>query len=162
MNDAIPDRIDRLGRPKEPEAVNGIKHDPTNLVDFETGAHRSSASGKGRYDLIPTEATRRSAIHYEQGGINHGDRNWEKGMPFSRLMDSAMRHCNQYLGRDRSEDHLAAAVWNLMAVMHFEKYKPELNDLPVYNDPNKIELYPMAKTVTGKHWDSEKGLLVEN
>lgn len=112
------------------KAVNGIKHDPTNLVYFETGAHRSAASGKGRFDLISPEGLRRLAIKYEQGGINHEDRNWEKGMPFSRLLDSAMRHCNDYLGGDRSEDHLAAVAWNVFAIMHFEKHKPELNDLP--------------------------------
>jgi hypothetical protein len=114
-------------------AQNGIIHDPNNLVDFATGAHRSSAAGKGRYDLIPTEAKRRVAIKYEQGGINHGDRNWEKGMPFSRLVDSAQRHLDQYLSGDRSEDHLAAIVWNVNAIMHFEKYMPEMNDLPDYN-----------------------------
>ena len=28
----------------------------------------------------------------------------------------------------RDEDHLAAAVWNIFAIMHFEEVKPEMID----------------------------------
>jgi hypothetical protein len=112
--------------------VYETKHDPNKVVDFTTGASRSSNEDKGRYDLIPVGPVRRIAIKYQQGAKNHGDRNWEKGMPFSRLFDSAKRHLDQYLSGDRTEDHLAAAAWNIFAVMHFEEHMPEMNDLPDY------------------------------
>ena len=63
---------------------------------YEGGAIRNSRAGKGRYDLIPTKALIRLARVYEVGGIAHGDRNWEKGIPTDRLVDSAMRHIVQY------------------------------------------------------------------
>lgn len=119
------------------QPIYQTKVDPNNVEKMKTGAQRSSNTGRGRYDLIPGEAKRRVAIKYEQGAQEppdgYGPRNWEKGMPFSRLINSAMRHIDQYNEGDRSEDHLAAAVWNLNAVMHFEKYRPDLNDLPKYN-----------------------------
>lgn len=85
------------------------------------GALRENKSGKGRYDLIPPAALRRVALHYEEGGKRHGDNNWQKGMPFHKALDPALRHLQQYLEGDRSEDHLAACVWNCFAIMFYEE-----------------------------------------
>jgi hypothetical protein len=101
-----------------------------------TGAVRDSRRGKGRYDLIPPYPMHRLAKHYENGAVKYGDRNWEKGMKTSRFMDSALRHLFQYLGGDRSEDHLSAAVFNIFGIIEMEyrvkegKLPAELDDLP--------------------------------
>jgi hypothetical protein len=100
-----------------------------NYVTTETGAKRSDRRGKGRYDLIPSRPLERVAKVYEDGAAVHGDWNWAKGFKMSRTLDSAERHIRQYLDGDRSEDHLAQAVWNLMATMWFEEHAPETNDL---------------------------------
>ena len=42
-------------------------------------------------------------------------------MPFSRLYSSALRHVFQALAGQRDEDHLAQAIWNLTALIHFEE-----------------------------------------
>lgn len=86
-----------------------------------TGAIRSDATGKGRYDLLPPRALRRVAVVYEKGASQKGDRNWERGIPRSRLFSSALRHTFQALEGETDEDHLAHAVWNLLALMHFEE-----------------------------------------
>lgn len=66
-------------------------------------------------------------------GSVSGDRNWEKGIPTSRLVDSAMRHINQFREGLRDEDHIAQAIWNLACIIHFEELKREdLNDVPNY------------------------------
>lgn len=55
-----------------------------------------------------------------------GDRNWEKGLSCSRCFDSGIRHMVRYIDGDRSEDHLAAAIWNLVGIKHylmFDYYK---------------------------------------
>jgi len=96
---------------------------------FITGAVREPATGKGRYDLISVYALHRIAIHYEKGASKYDDRNWEKGIPASRCISSALRHTLQYLAGCNDEDHLAAACWNLMAIMHFEKTMPDMNDI---------------------------------
>lgn len=109
---------------------------------FDTGAVRDTRTGKGRYDLLSTIAIRRIAQHYENGAVKYQDRNWEKGQPLSRYMDSALRHLFRFLGGERDEDHLAAAAWNVMAIIHTEemvkrgKLPKELNDMPYVEDAN--------------------------
>jgi hypothetical protein len=97
---------------------------------FESGAVRDIRGGKGRFDLLPPEALLRYAVHMENGAGKYDDRNWEKGMPISRFFDSAMRHMVKYLAGYNEEDHLAAAMWNIGCIMHFEKNAPQWQDLP--------------------------------
>ena len=109
--------------------------DSGKMENFNTGSIRDSRAGKGRYDLISPIALRRLAVHYENGAAKYSERNWEKGQPMSRYFDSAVRHLYRYLEGSREEDHLAAAVWNVMAMIHTEelvekgKYPKELNDI---------------------------------
>lgn len=117
--------FDEKGETCEPPAP---KFDGDYVV-AETGAKRSNRAGKGRYDLIPSRPLERVALVYEAGAKVHGDWNWANGIKMSRTLDSAERHIRQYLDGDRSEDHLAQAVWNLCAAMYFEEHMPEMNDL---------------------------------
>ena len=103
---------------------------------FDTGSKRDTRDGKGRFDLLPTRALLRLARHFEAGAKKYGDRNWEKGQPLSRYMDSAIRHSFKYLQGERDEDHLIAAAWNLMCAAETEErvkiniLGKELDDLP--------------------------------
>jgi len=108
--------------------------DKGERINYGEGkAIREPSNGKGRYDLISPFALRRVALHYEAGAAKYADRNWEKGIPFGRCIDSAKRHLDQYLMGERKEDHLAAVVWNIMAIIHYEELGlEELNDLPKY------------------------------
>lgn len=80
---------------------------------YLAGAVRDLATGKGRFDLIPPEVMKAYAIHLEKGARKYADRNWEKGIPLSRFLDSAQRHLNQYLMGDVDENHLYAWLWNV-------------------------------------------------
>ena len=101
---------------------------------YATGATRDKAEGKGRYDLITPHMVRRLAGVYERGAKNHGDRNWEKGVPFSRLYSSALRHIFQALEGKTDEDHICQCIWNLAAIVHFQETgRIDLNDLPTTN-----------------------------
>lgn len=103
---------------------------------FATGAQRDTRSGKGRYDLISTHAMKRLALRLEQGAAHYGDRNWEKGMPLMRCVDSLKRHLDQWIEGSLSEDHLAGVLFNAMALADMdtrieEKQLPEsLDDRP--------------------------------
>lgn len=88
---------------------------------FTTGAQRDTRTGKGRYDLISPIALRRLALTLERGASHYGDRNWEKGMPICRLLDSALRHLFQYLDGETDEDHLGHAMFNVMALCHMDE-----------------------------------------
>lgn len=109
-----------------------------DMNEYPTGARRGNREGKGRYDLLPPTAIKRLADIFERGATAHGDRNYEKGYPFSRLVESALRHTFQYLEGRQDEDHLGQACWNLMALIHIETLvergilPKELNDLPSY------------------------------
>lgn len=99
--------------------------------EFNSGAVRDMQEGKGRFDLIEPEMLFRLARHYENGAKKYNDRNWEKGIPCSSLVDSAMRHLVKYMQGWQDEDHLAAIIWNIAAVMRFEHDEREdLFDLP--------------------------------
>lgn len=104
--------------------------------EFDTGSVRDSREGKGRFDLLPSYALLRLAQHFENGAVKYGDRNWEKGQPISRYLDSAIRHLYAYLGGSRNEDHLAAVAWNALAAIQTEEVirrgdlPGELADLP--------------------------------
>lgn len=97
--------------------------------EFDTGARRDVRDGKGRYDLISPVALRRLAQVLERGAKKYGERNWEKGIPVGRYLDSAIRHIYQYIEGHEDEDHLGHAMWNIMAAIHTLEVKPELNDL---------------------------------
>lgn len=88
--------------------------------DFSSGAKRDTQDGKPRFDLVPPVPMRRVADLYTRGLEKYGENNWTKGMPCTRYLSSAMRHLEQARAGDTEEDHWAAAVWNLFAIMHFE------------------------------------------
>jgi hypothetical protein len=115
--------------------MNNMDDSGKRITYGENMAIREPTSGKGRYDLITPFGIDRLAKWYELGAKKYNDRNWEKGMPFSRYVDSAKRHLNKYVMGMEDEDHLAAAVWNLMAIMHHEELKElHLDDMPHYLD----------------------------
>ena len=117
--------------------------------NFTTGAVRDGQDGKGRMDLLPVRALIEVAKIFEAGAKKYAARNWEKGIPLSRYMDSGLRHAMKWLRGDRDEPHLAMACWNFLCLQDTqlriaEGLLPmELNDLPC----NLIELTPVAKRI---------------
>lgn len=85
------------------------------VAEFKTGAVRSDADGRGRFDLIPFEGILPLAKRFELGAKRFGDRNWEKGQPTARLLESMRRHAQQ-VNEDFSEDHIGAVMWNACAL----------------------------------------------
>lgn len=106
--------------------------------EFESGAVRDLRDGKGRYDLISPIALRRWALICESGAKKYSERNWEKGMPVMRFLDSAVRHIYKHIEGKRDEDHLAQAMWNVSCAIHTIEMvergllPKELDDRPNY------------------------------
>lgn len=98
-----------------------VTKDSGKRQEFDSGARRDTQDGKPRYDLIPPAPLKRLAELYERGLQKYGEGNWTKGMPVSRYLASAMRHLEDWRQGDDEEDHLAAVIWNVMAIMHFEE-----------------------------------------
>jgi hypothetical protein len=131
---------------------------------FSTGAQREISRGGLRFDLIAMVGLFRLAMHYGHGAIKYADRNWEKGLPLSSFMKSAMSHIVKYMMGDRSEDHWAAVAWNAFGFMHTEamieagKLPKALNDIPDLPFGFLVEqvtmahgILPDAGTVRGPH-----------
>lgn len=86
------------------------------LKSFSTGSKRQDKTNKGRFDLIPYEPLKQLAIHFEKGGLVHGDRNWELGQPLSTYLSSGKRHAMQ-TGIEWNEEHAIAACWNFFCLI---------------------------------------------
>lgn len=121
---------------KPPRTFTQVSDHGLPMEKAMTGAIRAASTGKGRFDLIPPHPVKRIAIHYENGAVKHGDRNWETGLPLHRFLESMERHINDFKSGDRSEDHLAAIGWNLFGYMDTERkiatgtLPQQLNDVP--------------------------------
>jgi len=112
-------------------------------------AIRDTADDKPRPDLISPFAEERQG-HWLR---KYAERNWENGMPFSRCVASLKRHVMRYQQGRRDEDHLAAIMFNAMALIHYEEMiergvlPADLNDMPVYH---KTEAKRKTRTTHGR------------
>lgn len=146
MNDAIICH-DSFGNTEEITYHNNKKQECPSINDSgkrisygENAAMREPATGKGRFDLITPFALDRLAHWYELGAGKYAPRNWEKGIPWSRCLDSALRHLNKFQRGMTDEDHLAAAAWNIFAIIHYQELgMTEFNDIPDYNKEDNNE-----------------------
>lgn len=92
-------------------------------TEFETGAHRDTAEGKGTPSLISPILIHRLGVLLEEGAKHYGTDNWRKGMPYRRVIDSMIRHTFLELAGDKEEDHLAAIVFGCMCLMTYKSDK---------------------------------------
>ena len=88
---------------------------------FDTGAVRDISGTKPRPDLISPFFLERLGEHMRKGAEKYREWNWAKGIPSSRCYESAMRHLMYYAQGAVDEDHLAAAAFNIMAIIHNEE-----------------------------------------
>ena len=93
---------------------------------FASGAIRGTDASGTRFDLISPVALEALEETYAEGAAKYGDNNWLKGIPTSDLLNHALRHLNMWQRGDTSEPHLAHAAWNVLAMIHFERTRPEL------------------------------------
>lgn len=120
-------------------------HDSGHRQSFATGAVRDTAEEKPRPDLFSPFAEERVGNWLMLGARRYTERNWEQGIPNSRCFASLRRHVMRYQQGDRSEDHLAAVIFNAMAIIHNEEMirrgvlPAELDDMPTYRAEDTAE-----------------------
>lgn len=82
-------------------------------------------AGKLRWDLVPPEFERVVEV-YTIGAAKYSDRNWEKGMSWSRCIGSLFRHIWRWWAYRETHDaetgchHMAMAAWNCMALLTYD------------------------------------------
>jgi len=123
-----------------------------NRHEYNTGAVRSADCETARYDFISPIGLRALAKTYAEGANRFGPFNWENGMPATDMLNHAITHIYEFLGGDRTEDHLGHAAWNVIGAIHSLEKWPELNE-PWLRSPD-CDPPPIAaqqeKTTTAK------------
>lgn len=70
------------------------------------------------------------SIHYKQGMEKYGAYNWQRGIPVSSFISSAVRHFLRFVYNENDERHDRAFVWNMFGAMWTMKHRPEMIDIP--------------------------------
>ncbi len=123
--------------------IHYIMNDFTSLVESKEDSYKMIVNiASLTFDLIEVREGsysapfRRLAVHYQNGAKKYLPNNWRKGQPISRYFDSAYRHLLAILDKKEDEDHEAALLWNLTAIIQTRKdiergiLPEELNDYP--------------------------------
>lgn len=120
---------------------------PKPIVE-DGGAVRSDA-GKPRYDLIPPEFMEALASHYGAGAGKYADRNWERGMSWSRCFRPLMSHAWKWFRGETYDDdpsmpgyrahHMVAVAWNAIALYTYEVRQMKGDDRPVITPGGAVD-----------------------
>jgi hypothetical protein len=91
---------------------------------------------KSRVDLIPPEFILALGHHFGVGAKKYSERNWEKGMSWSRCYASAMRHMLAFWNGEANDPetgspHVICAAWNMCALHWYGLYRTNLDDRAV-------------------------------
>ena len=124
-------------------AVN-IRHPETSAVGQDGVKYDD---GKNRVGLIPILPLLEIGKVFSRGASKYDARNWEKGMPWSRVYDAALRHIYTWWAGERTDPemrthHLANAITNLLFLLEYDRTHPECDDRTLVNTPltdDKIE-----------------------
>lgn len=102
--------------------------------------------GKLRFDLIPAFALEQLAAIYTMGAAKYADRNWEKGIKYSRVFAAIMRHLwafwrGETIDSESGLPHVAHAAWGCFALLQYLSTCPEFDDRPNKETMKLWQLY---------------------
>lgn len=91
-------------------------------------------AGKNRLDLLPPEWIWGLGKVTTAGALKYADRNWEKGMPWSKVWGPMLRHAFKWLlgeahDKETGCHHLLMVAWNALALFTYELREIGENDL---------------------------------
>ena len=118
--------------------------------------------GKPRVDLIPYDAMMVVGEVFSVGAEKYGEHNWEKGMPWGKLLGSALRHLFKWSwGQDRDDEtglsHLAhAASCVLMLLAYRCRNMVEFDNRFVHGADTQTPL-PFPVKITSAFTDDSEG-----
>jgi hypothetical protein len=106
----------------------------TFFTDPVTGGRKETKLA--RHDLLPPDIVHELAEHYGKGARKYGERNMEKGYPWSKTYAACHRHLNAFWqGEDVDAEtgslHLVAAAWHCFTMAWFLRHNAGTDDRPV-------------------------------
>lgn len=114
-------------------------------------------SNKLRYDLLPYDALEEVIKIFMFGAARRGERNWEKGIAYSRIFSAAQRHLSCWFQKREQLDseshlpHLAHAACNILFLLAYElRQIPGLDDRPETSTPisERMEGNSLAESIS--------------
>ena len=113
---------------KEKEILGGADHKDEGKIDL---------------DILPVEPIEDIAKVFMFGAKKYARHNWRGGMAWSRVVNSALRHINEWrkgINNDPESgiSHLAHACVNLIFLLQYTSDHPKLDDR-FTSSPNKHE-----------------------
>jgi len=93
-------------------------------VKADGGGSRKD-DGKSRVDLLPPDALLELGFVYGEGCKKYGERNYERGMRWSKVLGPLLRHLFRWMsGKERDEEsgqrHISMVAWNALALLTYE------------------------------------------
>lgn len=106
---------------------------PSNISN---GSGLRYNQGKTRHDLKPAFAEEQYALVLTKGAEKYAERNWEKGMPWSKIISSLERHLQAIkAGEDYDKEtgllHSAHIMCNAAFLTEYYKIFPQGDDRPL-------------------------------
>lgn len=97
---------------------------------------RKDDLGKLRFDLVPARSLEDLVRIYTYGAQKYADRNWEKGIEWSRVFAAMMRHLwafwsGETLDPESGMPHMAHAAWGCFTLLEYARTHNELDNRPV-------------------------------
>lgn len=94
-----------------------------------------TGASKARWDLLPFDAVDEVVKVLTHGAGKYGDRNWEKGMKWSRILAATFRHLVAFARGQRRDPEtglhpLAHAACDILFLLAYELRGLGENDLP--------------------------------
>lgn len=102
------------------------------------GGGRRYDGGKVRLDLIPPEWIWGLGVVLTKGANKYADRNWELGMPWSKVWGPLLRHSFKWLMGEQFDKetgchHLDMVAWNALALKTYQTKGLGIPDLPAWS-----------------------------
>lgn len=107
-----------------PDDLEAIVPLPEGFVLPDGGGLRYD-EGKERVDLLPGDSMLELGKVYGVGARKYAMRNWERGMPWSKVLGPLLRHLFKWMmGEERDPEdnqrHIAKVAWNAIALLTYE------------------------------------------
>lgn len=128
-----------------------IEHQAKRIASGENVQNKLYSVEEYRWNLVLELAK-----HFEEGAKKYGDRNWEKGIPCDRYIDSAVRHYCKWRAGWTDEPHDRAFIWNIVCCewtrqrygWNLERLEKK-SDSAIRDDSSDTKMTPAPHNVLG-------------
>lgn len=126
----------------------------TPPIKADNGGLRYDA-GKPRTDLLPGDALTELGKVYAAGAVKYGERNWERGMPWSKVLGPLTRHLFRWMigqpcDPETRLSHMTHVAWNALALVTYELRGIGTDDVhlaPRATDPYDDHVFPLFAVI---------------